>query len=447
MATHDQETPVSTAAAIQVAVEAGPNPNISEKVSLPTFTDNIALLQGSAANGAPPSATFTSTSAIPTQLHVGTPLVLSDVLSKKTGHNVFLKLDCLQPSGSFKIRGIGSAVLAAFKEHGHSAHILCSSGGNAGLAAATACQLLSRETGGLKCSIFVPNTCEEAVKVTLRKLGAAVTTVDGSAWDHADAAAREMLASDKHAVYIHPFIGDDLTKGHASIPKEVYAQMEEQYPAVGQLDLLCCTVGGGGMIHGILQGLADVESSRTGFTPPMVIACQDFGADSFNQSMNAFLADPKGNAEAHVTLDAITSKATSMGTKQCSGPSLAKARRYALSGSVSSNPRSSNENERFLSTVTLEDALSASACWQFRRDTGQMVELSCGAALAPVYHSQRLLPALLEGRQVGGVREKKNIVIVVCGGSKVDNDMLDGYQRDFGEMKGSGKAAVNGQPV
>lgn len=425
---HDSsDAGVSAHAALSVALEAGPNPNLGDEVPQSTLKQNIALVQASAAS---------SSSAIPSQLHVVTPLVHSDILSQRTGHNVFLKLDCLQPSGSFKIRGVGAAVLAAYREHGDSAHVLCSSGGNAGLAAATACQLLGREgAGGLKCSIFVPNTCEEAVKEMLRKLGAAVITADGSAWDHADALAKETLANDKHAVYIHPFIGDDLTAGHASIPKEIYAQMQDQYAEHGKPDLLCCTVGGAGMLHGILRGLDELGES------PRVVACQDFGADSFNQSMNLFLEDPSANAEAHIVLPAITSKATSMGTKQCSAPSLVEARKYALSGSLS---KQASGSERYLSTATLEDGLSAAACWQFRRDTGQIVELSCGAALAPVYHSKRLLPVLLEGKSAGG---KKNIVIVVCGGSKVDNDMLDQYERDFGDMSGRGKAAVNGREV
>lgn len=430
---------ISAHTAIAVAVEAGPNPNLGDEVPSATLKQNIALIETSA-EGATTAASSTAFNgdAVPSQLHIVTPLVHSDVLSGRTGHNVFLKLDCLQPSGSFKIRGVGAAVLAAYREHGHSAHILCSSGGNAGLAAATACQLLAKETGGLKCSIFVPNTCEEAVKKMLRKLGADVLTADGSAWDHADALAKETLASDEHAVYIHPFIGDNLTAGHASIPKEIYAQMTEQYAELGKPDLLCCTVGGAGMIHGILRGLDELDRS------PRVVACQDFGADSFNQSMNLFLSDPQKNAEAHVTLPAITSKATSMGTKQCSAPSLVEARKYALAGSLS---RPVIENERYLSTVTLADALSASACWQFRRDTGQIVELSCGAALAPVYHSDRILPALLADVEAASNREKKNIVIVVCGGSKISNDQLDGYERDFGDMHKRGEVTVNGVAV
>jgi L-serine/L-threonine ammonia-lyase len=42
-------------------------------------------------------------------LHIQTPLVLSNALSKLTGKNIWLKLDALQPSGSFKNRGVGFA--------------------------------------------------------------------------------------------------------------------------------------------------------------------------------------------------------------------------------------------------------------------------------------------------------------------------------------------------
>jgi L-serine/L-threonine ammonia-lyase len=71
-----------------------------------------------------------------------------------------------------------------------------------------------------------------------------------------------------------------------------------------------------------------------------------------------------------------------------------------------------------------------------------MVELSCGAALSVAYHSDRLLQPLLKG--LDNPDKPKNIVIVVCGGSKVDQAMLDDYERSFGDMKGQGEAMVDG---
>ncbi|OLP84170.1 L-serine dehydratase/L-threonine deaminase [Symbiodinium microadriaticum] len=77
--------------------------------------------------------------------HIETPLIHSEAFSKRLGAEVFLKLDLLQPSGSFKLRGIGQTVREA-KQNGASC-IVSSSGGNAGLAAAYAARAC-----GLPCT-------------------------------------------------------------------------------------------------------------------------------------------------------------------------------------------------------------------------------------------------------------------------------------------------------
>ena len=73
-------------------------------------------------------------------LHIETPLVASDVLSNLLKKDIRLKLDVLQPSGSFKIRGIGYAC-EYFANKGAKA-FLSSSGGNAGMAVAYAGKML-----------------------------------------------------------------------------------------------------------------------------------------------------------------------------------------------------------------------------------------------------------------------------------------------------------------
>ncbi|KAK9897754.1 tryptophan synthase beta subunit-like PLP-dependent enzyme [Cystobasidium minutum MCA 4210] len=404
---------------------------------------------------------ITSSSTAPDKLslHKITPLIRSEPLSARTGHNIYLKLDALQPSGSFKIRGVGRTVAIAHERYGPKAHIVTSSGGNAGLAAATACKMLNN----LKCTIFVPVSTEESVINLLReKLGAEVV-VGGDSWDGADAGARKLVDSQEEAVYIHPFIGDDLIQGHSSMPHEIYSQLEELAPGE-QPDIIACTVGGGGLIQGILRGITEVKNSHssksatTPFKTPKVVATQDFGADSFAQSINLWLNDPSTNAEAHVTLDAITSKATSMGTKKCSPFSLQAAREYAVCGQVGGPSSSSSQTNgtnghstseetapKYLGTVIQSDPLAAASCWQFKRDHDLMVELSCGAALSVAYHSERILTPLL--KDLGDESSPKNIVIVVCGGSKVDQDMLDDYERTFSDMEGKGEARVNGRDV
>ena len=84
-------------------------------------------------------------------LHIETPLVSSDVLSNLLKKDIRLKLDVLQPSGSFKIRGIGYAC-EHFANKGAKA-FLSSSGGNAGMAVAYAGKKL-----GIPVKVVVPKT-------------------------------------------------------------------------------------------------------------------------------------------------------------------------------------------------------------------------------------------------------------------------------------------------
>lgn len=424
---------------------SAPNPNLdpSNPSSMSNFEQAVQ------------AASATSSSS----LHIVSPLIYSEVLSKKTGHSIFLKMDALQPSGSFKIRGIGRVCQAAVERYGTSAHLVCSSGGNAGLAAATAAKSL-----GVKCSVYVPETCEEAVKSTLRGLSAEVI-VAGPVWDTCDQAARKAVESEEGAVYVHPFEGEDLVDGHSSIVQEIYEQLAESSQAARRdektavPDLIVSAVGGGGFLAGILRGISKRQSSSS--TPgggqihrPKVVGVQDFGADGFNQSMNAYHDDPVANAEAHITLPAITSLATSMGARRCSALTLGLAKKYARHGTLedalldasdsASEAGTSTRHGKYFAGVVVEDAISGSATWQFNRDHEIMVEIACGAALAPAYQ-ERLLSKLIE--TLPEVEGRKNVVLIACGGSKIDQGMLEKYERDYGLQEGVGRIEVDGNAI
>ncbi|PWN48385.1 tryptophan synthase beta subunit-like PLP-dependent enzyme [Violaceomyces palustris] len=351
-------------------------------------------------------------------LHTCTPLFFSRPLSERTGHNVWIKADAFQPSGSFKIRGIGRVCQLAYSKYGSRAHLVASSGGNAGLAAATAAKAMK-----LRCTVFTPSTTEVHVVQLLRDLGALVHH-GGASWDDVDIKARELVDSEESAVYIHPFEGEELVDGHKGIVHEIRRQLN------GLPDVISCSVGGGGLLRGIMRGISEVEDEvveekgKEAFLPPRLIATQDFGADAFSSSWNA--GDDK-----QVVLDAITSKATSLGLKRCSSKVLIEARSYA-------------RYEKNLTTLVISDDISASACWQFKRDHQIMVELSCGAALTPVYFKDRILSNILgtsEGR-------KKDVVLIACGGSKVDQEMISSWESEYGTTGGTapgmGRIQVDG---
>ena len=84
-------------------------------------------------------------------MHVVTPLIHSTALSSIAGRDVFLKLENVQPSGSFKIRGIGRTMQEAVKSG--ATQFVGSSGGNAGMAMAVAAKRL-----GKKLTIFIPSS-------------------------------------------------------------------------------------------------------------------------------------------------------------------------------------------------------------------------------------------------------------------------------------------------
>jgi len=118
-------------------------------------------------------------------LHIETNLLQSRPLSMKAGRSVWLKLEALQPPGSFKIRGVGHAC-EIYVARG-AKKLVSSSGGNAGLAVAYAGRLL-----GVPVTVVVPETTTERAKELLRLENAEVI-VHGTSWQEANEFAQSFL--------------------------------------------------------------------------------------------------------------------------------------------------------------------------------------------------------------------------------------------------------------
>ena len=216
-------------------------------------------------------------------LHHKTPLIESLPLSKILDSRVYLKLEALQPTGSFKIRGIGRACQIAISNGAQA--LVASSGGNAGHAVAFSGRHLD-----LPVTVVVPDTTPLLMQEKLRDEGAMVIQ-QGASWDDSHEAAVE-LARKKNAVYIHPFDHPHIWTGHASLIEEI--KQSNLCP-----DLIVLAVGGGGLLCGILEGLYKV-----GWQDIPICAVETEGAASFAQSVNS---------GRRVTLDRITSLATCLG--------------------------------------------------------------------------------------------------------------------------------------
>ena len=269
-------------------------------------------------------------------LHIETPRLASHALSRAAGRPVDLKLEALQPSGSFKLRGIGHAC-EVYASRG-ARRFLSSSGGNAGIAVAYAGRALS-----MPVTVVVPTTTSDRAKTLIQNEGADLI-VHGASWHEAHAYLLAMATADD--AVLHPFDDPLLWHGHASMIDEAARQGPKP-------DAVVVSVGGGGLFCGVVEGLR-----RNGWDDVRVVAVETEGAASLAAAIDA---------GRPVALTSITSIATSLGAKQVC------ERAYALSRV---HPTTS---------VVVSDAAAVHACRCFVNDHRIVVEPACGAALAVAY--------------------------------------------------------------
>jgi len=153
---------------------------------------------------------------------------------------IFLKLECLQHTGSFKPRGAFNCILSSTIGE---AGVIAASGGNHGAAVAYAAQKL-----GDRAEIFVPVITPKNKVDRLKNYGAAVTII-GNSYSEALAASKER-ALETGAVPIHAYDDARVLAGQGTLGME----LEEQ---VRGLDSVLIAVGGGGLIGGVAAWYQD----------------------------------------------------------------------------------------------------------------------------------------------------------------------------------------------
>lgn len=172
-------------------------------------------------------------------LYVQTPILESGPLSKGLGIPCYLKMEALQPSGSYKNRGL-SILLSDYVNRGKSSFITASLG-NSGLASAYSCRQLN---ASLK--VVVPTTVSSFMKEKIILEGAEVI-VSGDDFESADHIAKG-LASDEGPVYIPPHDHPLIFEGISTIIYEIYG-------AGLKPGAIVLPVGAGELLIGVLQGL------------------------------------------------------------------------------------------------------------------------------------------------------------------------------------------------
>lgn len=162
-----------------------------------------------------------------------TPLVRLDLGTG--GPDIRLKLENLQPTNAYKIRGAVNAV-ARLSPDERSRGVWTISAGNAGQGVAYAAR-----AAGIPCSVVAIETAPKTKLERMRALGATIIPVSyQQAWEAAEAHAFEGL----DATFIHPFDNHDFIAGHGTMGLEIL----EDAPDVRAV---IAAIGGGGLITGV----------------------------------------------------------------------------------------------------------------------------------------------------------------------------------------------------
>ena len=163
-----------------------------------------------------------------------TPLMYSDFLSQNK--TVKLKLESLQITGSFKLRGALNKLLSLSQEQKNIGVVACSTG-NHGKGVAYAASVL-----GIKSTIYMSTMVPQYRKEAIEALGAKVEIV-GKNSDEADLYSRE-ISKKENITLIHPFDDEEIIIGQGTIGLE----MLKDFPEV---DTVIIPTSGGGLTGGI----------------------------------------------------------------------------------------------------------------------------------------------------------------------------------------------------
>ena len=281
-----------------------------------------------------------------------TPLITS-----KSMQRLFYKMECDQPSYSFKIRGMER--LCRYHLEKGVKRFVASSGGNAGYSLAYVGQQLD-----LEVSVVVPSTTSSYMIDKIKSLGAKVE-INGNVWDEANIRALE-IADKTGAVFVSPFDDPLLWDGHSTIIDECKTQMKKP-------DRLVVSVGGGGLLCGIIEGL-----KRNHWLDVKITTVETTGAASFYESWHA---------QKVIELKEINTIANTLGAKKITESALSLAKSFQVTPLL----------------VSDDDAVKATQL--FYKETSKKVEPACGAALSIPF----LYPEHFD--------DNERVLVIVCGGA------------------------------
>jgi threonine dehydratase len=209
---------------------------------------------------------------------------------------LFLKLELLQVTGSFKVRGVLNKLRCLAELP---AGLVTASGGNHGMAVAYAGQLLRLPT-----TVYLPTGVPAAKLDKIRRWGARIESV-GGVWDDSNDAALAHAAREG-ALYLHPFADVEVIAGQGTVGLELLAD-------AGDVDTVLVAVGGGGLIGGVATAVKALRPSAR------IIGVEPTGAPTLHESLRA------GRL---VTLDRIETAAGSLAPRRSALTNLHLVQRH-----------------------------------------------------------------------------------------------------------------------
>jgi threonine dehydratase len=177
---------------------------------------------------------------------IRTPLVPSDAASHRAGIPVYLKLENLQRTGAFKVRGALSKV-TSFTPEERQRGLICASSGNHGLGVAYASSRV-----GVRCIVVLPKNANPHKVALLKDLGAEIIS-HGITSDVRQMKVDEL--SERHGyAQVHPFSDPALIAGQGTVGLEILEDLPD-------MDEVYVPIGGGGLISGISRA---IKAQRAG---------------------------------------------------------------------------------------------------------------------------------------------------------------------------------------
>ena len=172
-------------------------------------------------------------------LVIQTPLISNKIINEKTGANVYFKLENLQLTGSFKIRGASNKILQLTNDEKVKGVVAFSSGNHAQAVAYLSSYL------NINATIVMPKTSPKLKIENTKKYGANVILYDPI--NESREKIAEEIAFKENKKIIKPYDDIEIIEGQGTVGKEIAQELQERKVIP---DIYLCSCGGGGLISG-----------------------------------------------------------------------------------------------------------------------------------------------------------------------------------------------------